>query len=154
MIAQVREKEQERRRRRRRRVRSKLTGTKGFPCAERVLAVWPKDNSESAAQSSKDPRHDISMACLLKNSNYLRYTKKNTKSNAWDSGQQQQPRGNSPSFFLIRYLSLIPLYTPLQPYIGIITINFQYLLFILFLYPLCSLFFFITHRDPVSSPVI
>lgn len=40
------------------------------------------------AGSSKDPRDDISMPCLRNNFNYPRYTKKNTKSNARNSGER------------------------------------------------------------------
>lgn len=42
----------------------------------------------SRLAGSKDPRDDISMPCLQNNSNYPRYTKKNTKSNAWNSGER------------------------------------------------------------------
>lgn len=45
----------------------------------------------SRAADSKDPRDDISMPCLQNNSNYPRYTKKNTKSNAWNSGERLLP---------------------------------------------------------------
>lgn len=45
----------------------------------------------SRASSSKDPRDDISMPCLRNNFNYPRYTKKNTKSNARNSGEWRPP---------------------------------------------------------------
>lgn len=45
----------------------------------------------SRAGSSKDPRDDISMPCLRNNFNYPRYTKKNTKSNARNSGERAPP---------------------------------------------------------------
>lgn len=45
----------------------------------------------SRAGSSKDPRDDISMPCLRNNFNYPRYTKKNTKSNARNSGERASP---------------------------------------------------------------
>lgn len=57
--------------------------TEGVPFRESTRTII-----RSRAGSSKDPRDDISMPCLQNNFNYLRYTKKNTKSNARNSGER------------------------------------------------------------------
>jgi hypothetical protein len=75
-----------------------------------------KDNSES--RLSKDPRDDISMPCLQNNSNYPRYTKKNTKSNTWDSATSARSLSHWLLFSFCPYPT--PLYPPpLAPPIGL-----------------------------------
>lgn len=61
--------------------RRKRKAERGAPFRESTRTII-----RSRAGSSKDPRDDISMPCLRNNFNYPRYTKKNTKSNARNSG--------------------------------------------------------------------
>lgn len=102
--------------------REKRQREKGWKTKGERLRESTRTIIRSRAGSSKDPRDDISMPCLRNNFNYPRYTKKNTKSNARNSGERTL------SSLLLRCLPLVPPFSLLPSHSPLKTLDAPLLL--------------------------